>query len=412
MKVTELLEAAYDGMVDRMVRQHPQWADAFEANLRWARQNLKKSDRVVWWLKIAERMLTQNQQVGLNNYARNLEHLMSIQFQPIQDYQFGNQEPADVIDRLYGLESDYKERQHMAQPLRVQPGDKVIQDFGNGYQWVYTNRAFCADEGRSGRHCGNVVGHHKPDQRIISLRRDGHVECTFILEPNGRLGEMKGRGNTKPSAQLHPYILWLLEQPFIRGINGGGYAPEHNFAIRDLTDQQIAHLRQVNPTMDIDQDLNTSVLALQPQNASVIQDIMTAINDTCIDKLDMVFFDPRPENQEGSRDVMNFIEYIEWIREYDDPDDYEDEEDDEDTPRTSLPTLHDIPDYMAQVIDNEVENADNGHARLRYTDEQYSQLYQMLTKFTLEPKLNTTNRTGQWTLRLGGETVQTGRFRY
>jgi hypothetical protein len=48
---------------------------------------------------------------------------------------------------------------------------------------------------------------------------------------------MKGRGNDKPAAKYHPYIVELLRHHMIRGIKGGGYMPENNFSMSDLEPQ-------------------------------------------------------------------------------------------------------------------------------------------------------------------------------
>jgi hypothetical protein len=90
-------------------------------------------------------------------------------------------------------------------------------------------------------HCGNVPSEQRGD-RILSLRRKvlrGDVErwypvATFILDGDGRLGEMKGQGNDKPSPKYHPYIVELVRHHLIRGIKGGGYMPENNFSMADL----------------------------------------------------------------------------------------------------------------------------------------------------------------------------------
>jgi hypothetical protein len=93
-------------------------------------------------------------------------------------------------------------------------------------------------------HCGNVPS-QRPGDQILSLRRQvrrGDVirwypVATFILDDDGKLGEMKGRGNDKPAAKYHPYIVDLLRHHLIQGIKGGGYMPENNFSMSDLDPQ-------------------------------------------------------------------------------------------------------------------------------------------------------------------------------
>src|SRR6266851_947531 len=91
------------------------------------------------------------------------------------------------------------------------------------------------------RSCGNVPS-ERPGDRILSLRRKvqrgdmvrWYPIATFILDRDGQLGEMKGRGNDKPAPKYHFYIVALLRHHMINGIKGGGYMPENNFAMEDL----------------------------------------------------------------------------------------------------------------------------------------------------------------------------------
>ena len=90
-------------------------------------------------------------------------------------------------------------------------------------------------------HCGNVPS-QRPGDQILSLRRQvqrGDIArwypvATFILDRDGQLGEMKGRGNDKPASKYHPYIAELLRHRLISGIKGGGYEPQNNFSMSDL----------------------------------------------------------------------------------------------------------------------------------------------------------------------------------
>jgi hypothetical protein len=93
-------------------------------------------------------------------------------------------------------------------------------------------------------HCGNVPS-QRPGDQILSLRRQvqrsdvvkWYPVATFILDRDGELGEMKGRGNDKPQPKYHAYIVELLRHHMIRGIKGGGYMPENNFSTSDLEPQ-------------------------------------------------------------------------------------------------------------------------------------------------------------------------------
>lgn len=58
---------------------------------------------------------------------------------------------------------------------------------------------------------------------------------------------MKGRGNSKPSERYHPAIIELLKHPEIKSVRGGGYAPERNFSLKDLNDQQLEQITAMKP---------------------------------------------------------------------------------------------------------------------------------------------------------------------
>ncbi len=99
----------------------------------------------------------------------------------------------------------------------------------------------------SGKHCGNIVGQLQTDQRILSFRKDGNVLLTFILEPNGYLGEMKAKNNQKPQPKYHPHIMALLLSDRVKGIKGAGYAPWMNFSVFDLNDSNIKTIVSQKP---------------------------------------------------------------------------------------------------------------------------------------------------------------------
>lgn len=272
-----IMEAAWDGMVNRLFRTYPQQHTVIDTYVNWARTALKRQDRIVWFLRQLESQQLQAGQ-SINTLVNRLQHFMGIEYNPIQTLQFARQEPQELLAELGRMEEQYQARQNKERPVNMQAGDHVLQDFGQGIQWVFVDRAYCADEGRSGRHCGNVDGQHNPDQRILSLRAHGHVECTFILHPDGSLGEMKARGNTKPREQLHPYILWLLQQPFVRSIEGGGYRPSANFDLRDMGPEFIEQLRAARPDF-----ANWSEVARSRERAQMRQGI--SIDDENIDNI-------------------------------------------------------------------------------------------------------------------------------
>lgn len=392
-----IMEAAWDGMIDRLVRQYPEKSDWTRTIASWARETLKKQDRIVWFLKQLEKSYQANDD-STNTLSRQLDHFMSIQYQPIQDYQFGNQSPQQVLTGLRALEDKYQETARKADAVRLQPGDRVIKDWGNGMQWIYTDRAYCPDEGRSGAHCGNVVGKTQTDQRIISLRHKGQVEVTFILHADGKLGEMKGRHNTKPKASLHPYILWLLEQPFIRGIQGGGYAPGSNFSIRDLSSEQLAKLKQARPDLDVDSDLYKQAQAINEQNVSIVDEILKAIDHYIVEATGYSWFMPGSTDGNGNADADDFVEWADIMAEY--------EADDE---ATNVFKLDDIPRLMLNNLETRMEYYDDED---KVPGEILEQMQEIVKQMRLVSTLVPEHRKGSWTLSHDGERIKTGGFRY
>ena len=103
------------------------------------------------------------------------------------------------------------------------------------WNWLSLDRGFCRDEANAAGHCGNAGA--KEGDNILSLRDpENKVHLTFIVN-NEILGEMKGRGNDKPSPKYHEPIVALLKSNYVGAIRGGGYEPEGNFEFKDLDEK-------------------------------------------------------------------------------------------------------------------------------------------------------------------------------
>lgn len=112
-----------------------------------------------------------------------------------------------------------------------------LDDVGmKGWYWAHLYKPSCSDEARAMGHCGNV-GQEKAGDNILSLRDPkNYPHLTFIIN-NGVLGEMKGKGNSKPSKKYFPAIIKLLQSPIVKRIEGGGYNPQGNFQFSDLDEK-------------------------------------------------------------------------------------------------------------------------------------------------------------------------------
>ena len=303
MLIRELLtEAAYDSMVDAMRRQFPEQDQFIMDQVRWAKQALKKPDRITWYLRILRAALSDElgpellgsyRWRGIQQLGADITHFFGYNYPPIDNYVFQRQTVTDIITDLKKLEKEWQEKQDKERGVDAQEGDHKLFEFGDGTAWWWVDRAHCPEEGRSGDHCGNVTGLEKTDQRILSLRnRQNQVILTFILEPDGRLGEMKAKHNLKPQPKYHPQIMKLLLWDRVTGIQGQGYAPDRNFNVFDLDPQNLEYIDRTKPQLIADQVKLTPMLLLRSSSAEIKQKYMNSLPDY----VQRVIIDPTDKN--------------------------------------------------------------------------------------------------------------------
>ena len=293
---TALLEAQdYENMFksfldDVKKQEKPKLTTSYETHIKeeidWARKTLKKNDRIVWFLRLARFAFTQenfgrdralqdfnrnaktnyslNDMMPIRQIKTNLEHFMSLNIPAIENYVFAKQKPAELFNTLSNLEREAQSKmgddagaEEMFRQNRLiekEKTDDVIMRFPDGFAWVDLNTPADNEEGETMGHCGNRAS-YRSDETILSLRKTVKYQgkqwwypvCTFILDGDNLLGEMKGRNNNKPQDRYHPYIIALLKTKRIEGIKGGGYKPENNFSLNDLTDEERENLIEHNP---------------------------------------------------------------------------------------------------------------------------------------------------------------------
>jgi hypothetical protein len=206
-------------------------------------------------------------------FRATIEHFLSLPVAKISNYVWTTQPSNKIIKDFEEFEEEWKEASG-ERAVDIQEGDKLILEFDGGTKgWWLLARGACREEGGAMGHCGNVPSVRTGD-RILSFRVKNQnnkwtPNLTFILDKDGYLGEMKGRGNEKPAARYHPYIIELLKQTkLIKGIKGGGYAPENNFRLSDLSETQREELIKINPEY---MDFLDMVKRFGPDNKSVIK---------------------------------------------------------------------------------------------------------------------------------------------
>jgi len=285
MIIDQIVQEAqnYEGMFNDILKLNadPRLRQQITQDIDWARKILRKNDRIVWflrWVKVwlistatgsgvaaaaspgalqrdalrREAMQQQNRRLG-TTYAQGdligspalkqqLEHFLSLPIPEIQNYVFKAESPRQLFDLFTQYEAAWRQQMEEEKSLiSPEDGDEILLSFQDGFAWWLLPRGGCPVEAEAMGHCGNVPS-ERPGDRILSLRRKvqrgdilrWYPVATFILDADGQLGEMKGRGNDKPAPKYHPYIVELLRHHIITGLKGGGYMPENNFAMSDL----------------------------------------------------------------------------------------------------------------------------------------------------------------------------------
>ena len=220
-------------------------------------------NNILWCLQYLEQNL--NNIEAFDKFIEEINHYQLY----IPKVEFKNQKPEDIIAKLKKFYDEAKAKEEKNKGITPQKNDEILIKCKSGNSWWFVDRAYCPEEGRSGNHCGNVVGQQKPDQRILSLRNSANqVILTFILEPDNTLGEMKMRGNHKPSKEYHKQIMSLLKSDGfkiknksgkvirefqISGISGRGYLPHMNFSMFDLSEEDLLDIHKHNNKFIIDQ---------------------------------------------------------------------------------------------------------------------------------------------------------------
>lgn len=311
------------------------WQDSAENAVEWARRTLKRSDRIVWYLRLVrigllqsaiERLAHDERQHTLveflnkvlakttgdlakasgesagevaamakttrdnRAFKQNLTHFMSMvgQVPELNAYKFATQTPSQIVKDLKQIEDDYNDAaddSHKALPPtedRYTHAEKLI-DFGDGFIWWNLAVQYCDAEGKAMGHCGNNSHMKKNGDCLLSLRKRSTVGdrvidvpyLTFILDAKNRLGEMKGRGNAKPAQRYHKYITALLLNPIVEGVKGGGYLPENNFKLSDLPEEDQEKILEQKPELERAKtmDFNEKLDELREQGVGIDGDI-------------------------------------------------------------------------------------------------------------------------------------------
>ena len=283
MKLNDILNEAinYEDMFSKLYSVYEQndmdttsLKNTINEIIKTAKNDLKREDRIVWFMRLykiyyleqslpgklyrnPEAMKIINKDLAntkkkanfdINNdtlvppviMMSNMRHYLSLPIPAIQNFTFTNQKYEEILQIFRDFEDTWRtETKGLVAP---KDGDKIVVKFNDNTAWWLLARGACKEEAEAMGHCGNVPS-RKSGERILSFRslkqeNMWKPHLTFILDKDDKIGEAKGRGNEKPTEKYHPYIAKLLmKSDLIKGIKGGGYRPENNFKLSDLSDE-------------------------------------------------------------------------------------------------------------------------------------------------------------------------------
>lgn len=215
--------------------------------------------------------------MDIHGVGRYLVHFYKLGIKEIDEFNPTGYTPTEVFDILDKIEANWSDDvsgtvKYLSQPLSDDVPEslyaiEIVMDLGNDWYWLDLNTHCNALESEAMDHCGNVDS----DSTLLSCRHlnkrrpekeswlwEPHL--TFELDSDHNLRMMKGKSNSKPKAIYHPYIISLLKFKstissnsdtgyYINGIVGGGYKPETNFSIEDLSTEQYVDLIRLRPDL-------------------------------------------------------------------------------------------------------------------------------------------------------------------
>jgi len=247
----------------------------------------KKDNRIVWMLKQYRNNIVNSSprraHTMLNAQLEEFKHFYSMNIPKIDNFQ--NYDNINVDDLLAKFDEYEKENKVDDEWVPISEDITPIIDYKNGWIWYSLNKEYCRLEGGAMGHCGNTAAWTSGDT-VLSLRfvknvngvLYGRPSLTFIRHGNGYLGETKGRANEKPNSKYHDMIVDLLltkngGEFYIQGIEGGGYAPEKNFAVSDLSPQLKQKLLTTRPELKSLKDI------YDMNGNQVTEELVEAINN-------------------------------------------------------------------------------------------------------------------------------------
>jgi len=148
--------------------------------------------------------------------------------------------------------------------------DEIIHEFNDGFYWVLRKDYYCEKSKDSMGHCATATNSNmylfrliKNDEEFITA--DWQSTYKYIIQ-------IKGKKNSKPKVEYHPYIIWLIaDSGYIDELRTDeGYNPETNFHLDDLNSEQLKYVLSNNPILINSQNLDLDNLSLSQEDRNNI----------------------------------------------------------------------------------------------------------------------------------------------
>lgn len=150
----------------------------------------------------------------------------------------------------------HEEVQRLKAGAIVDETGNIIKTYINGFYWIDLQKRSCDKEARSMGHCGSGTGN------LYSFRKSKNPYLTADVHRNN-LVQLRGRANTKPKAEYHPYIIdFLLNKDVgIISMSPSNYRPQNNFELKDLKLEDLVRLYETKPTLFVPDELYKCLLS-------------------------------------------------------------------------------------------------------------------------------------------------------
>ena len=159
-----------------------------------------------------------------------------------------------TFDELYQSSVAWHENLQIGEAkIDYKETNNIILDFrkdGVGLYWADLAKSYCPDEADRMGHCARSSGN------LYTLRsykkigeghtlNDSHLTASI---KDGKILQMKGKNNSKPKEEYHPYIIPFLLSDLVSGF-GYEYDSNNDFKIKDLKEEQIRSLYEQKPEL-------------------------------------------------------------------------------------------------------------------------------------------------------------------